>query len=188
MEFNEKFLALRDVKRSLCDALQQKLVQVKELNKKLGVQEEIVMPQLLPGEEPERRDHVTDEEIAAYIAEKEAAAEDAAAGAGAGALGGFGGAGARSQTKPAPDVKDKAKSSDANKESEPIEDVLARIAASYPMPPREQAQKALNERRWVRTNQPVAPQVDCSSTQRQNRMDPGCRTWKRICCTEGSSR
>lgn len=153
MEFNEKFLALRDVKRSLCDELKQKLTKVAALNKKLRIQEDLVFPEMLPGEEPERRDHVTDEEIAAYIAQQDAAADSAADKGNA--LGGFSaGAGQGPSKQPhAQYVKTAGKTNlTGNPSPEPLEDVLARIAASYPPTPLEQAQRTLNEKRWVSTH------------------------------------
>lgn len=152
MEFNEKFLALRDVKRSLCDELKIKLCKVGELNKQLRIQEDIPIPELLPGEQPELRDHVTDEDIAAYLAEKEAAAESAAGNGNA--MGTFGAAGDQGSGKPAaaPDAKGVLKvTSVSTSKPESVEEVLERIAASYPLTPLEQAQRTLNERRWVCT-------------------------------------
>lgn len=185
MEFNEKFLALRDVKKSLCTELKQKLTTIGSLNKKLRVEENLVFPELLPGEEPERRDHVTDSEIAAYIAQKEASAESDAPKDNV--LGGFGGAGDMGQSKPAAKgTKDTLKPDGVPKsKQESAEDVIARIAASYPLTPLEQAQRTVNERRWVRENHVHLRDHRLDAITLLTGLDTGfeCRLWKRSCCS-----
>lgn len=161
MEFNERFLALRDVKQAVCAELQHKFTDLARLNTLLGISDVVQPPCMRPSEEPERREEVTDEDINAYIAAQEAAADSAAANN----LDGFaGGGGAAGGDKAAADAQGKAqnsdstgpekggKSSDAPKKAagETMEAMVARLSAQYPPTPMEKTQRALMERKWVR--------------------------------------
>jgi hypothetical protein len=66
MDFNERFLALRDVKRTICQRLAAKYRDITEANSTLGIAEVLQEPRMQPDEEPENRDIVTDEDIAEY--------------------------------------------------------------------------------------------------------------------------
>jgi hypothetical protein len=182
MEFNEKFLALRDVKRTLCEELKVKLNKVAALNKKLRIQEDLVVPEMLPGEEPELRDQVTDEEIEAYIAQQDATSKRTTDKGNA--SDGFGASGDQETGKvtgfQSVDHGSKLNPS-AKPAPEPLEDVLAKLAASYPPTPIEQAQRTLNERRWVSTPLQFADKV-VQSSHRALHTWCSCRMWKEIYC------
>ena len=96
MAFNERFLALRDVKRAVVRQLQTKCAQLAAANAELGIDEQIQTPRMTADEEPERRDEVSEDEIKAFIAERDAAdaaaAKVAAGDESGGGFGDFGGA------------------------------------------------------------------------------------------------
>lgn len=166
MEFNERFLALRDVKQAVCAELQHKFTDLVRLNTQLGINDVVQPPCMRLSEEPERREEVTDEDIAAYISAQEAAADSAAANNLDGFAGGGGGGGSGGVVgdKGAPDAQGKAqnsdtkapekggKSLDAPKKAtgETMEAMVARLSAQYPPTPMEKTQRALMERKWVR--------------------------------------
>lgn len=168
MDYNERFLALRDVKQAVCAELQHKYNELVKLNTQLGINDVVQPPCMRPSEEPERREEVTDEDIKAFISAQEAAAESAAANnldgfAGGGGGGGSGGAGGDkgatgdAQGKPqaqgadskAPDKGGKTKDTPRKAAGETVEALVARLSAQYPPTPMEKTQRALMERKWV---------------------------------------
>lgn len=167
MEFNERFLALRDVKQAVCAELQGKYNDLERLNSQLGINEVVQAPCMQPAEEPERREEVTDDDIAAYIAAQEAAAEAAAANNLDGfAGGGGGGSGGNQGDKPAtgeesklgaqgpenkpPDKGGKPPETPRIVNGETMQALVARLSSQYPMTPLEKTQRAILERNWVR--------------------------------------
>jgi hypothetical protein len=166
MEFNDRFLALRDVKQAVCAELQHKYDELITLNTQLGIPDVVQAPCMLPVEEPERREEVTDEDIAAYIAAQEAASKSAAANNLDGFAGGGGGASGTAadkgaskdaQGKPqtqgsdskAPEKGIKAAEAPKKAAGETREALIARLSAQYPPTPIEKTQRALMERKWV---------------------------------------
>jgi hypothetical protein len=70
MDYNERFLALRDVKRTVCQALEDKFAALQRINSSLKIDEKVECPTMRPEEEPEKRDVVTDADIEAYLEEE----------------------------------------------------------------------------------------------------------------------
>jgi hypothetical protein len=67
MDFNERFLALRDVKRTICQRLKAKFQDIREVNAALGADESLQDPVMKPDEEPENKFVVTDDDIAEFM-------------------------------------------------------------------------------------------------------------------------
>jgi hypothetical protein len=135
------------------------------LNSRLGINDTIQPPKMRPSEEPEQREEVTDADIMAYVAAQEAAAKSVAGNA----LDGFAGSGGvGSSASGSPAVKppsqgvggkenDKASEKSAKAvdaasrvTGENVEALVAKLVAQFPPTPIEKAQRALNERKWVR--------------------------------------
>jgi hypothetical protein len=80
---NQKFLALRDLKRTIIETIKNDNVHLRELNRKLGIEEELFEPELDPNEWPESRDQFTQEDITKFeehqAREKQAAIDKARA-------------------------------------------------------------------------------------------------------------
>ena len=159
MDFNQRFLALRDVKRSVCARLQEKYAKLADVNEQLGIQEQLRVPEMQEDEEPERREEVTDADIAAFLRTQE---EEAAAAAGAqgGGFGGFegksGAKGNRAAADGASGAKDGAPAAKAGNDRRGVrrqgdtpEEAIARVAANTPLSPLEQAEQKLRERLLV---------------------------------------
>jgi hypothetical protein len=161
MEYNERFLALRDVKQAVCEELQHKYSELVTLNTQLGLNEAVQAPCMLPAEEPERREEVTDEDIAAYILAQEATADAAAAktldGFAGGQAGGDKPATGNAQGKlstqgsvsKAADKGGKVADAPKKANGDTREALIAKLSAQYPPTPLEKTQRALMERKWV---------------------------------------
>mmetsp|Transcript_8428 Transcript_8428/g.11921 ORF Transcript_8428/g.11921 Transcript_8428/m.11921 type:complete len:620 (-) Transcript_8428:182-2041(-) len=66
MQYNRKFLALRDLKKAICDRMKKESVELQAINMKLGIEEEVIAPTMAQDEWPEKRGEVTDEDIAEF--------------------------------------------------------------------------------------------------------------------------
>lgn len=71
MGLNERFLALRDLKRRIIENIRKDNVRLREINLKLGLEDELYEPQIDSSEWPENRDVVSKQELLAFEAEKE---------------------------------------------------------------------------------------------------------------------
>ena len=93
MGFNERFLACRDLKRRIKDAVEKDSTRIGEINAELGIKEKVTKLQLLPEEFPEKREEVDNDALVKFEEEQKKAVEAAkkAAGGGLGGLGGGGG-------------------------------------------------------------------------------------------------
>lgn len=80
MDFNERFLALREIKRTVCQQLAAKFCEIAETSAALGIDHARQAPCMQPDEEPERRDEVTEADLADFLRRT---ADPAAAGCGA---------------------------------------------------------------------------------------------------------
>jgi WD40 repeat protein len=93
--FNERVLALRDLKKRMLAHMADEEARLHELHDELQLPPPVPPPtELRPEEEPERRRLFSEAELAAYGEQKAAAKAKAAGGGGMGAMGGAAGAGA----------------------------------------------------------------------------------------------
>jgi WD40 repeat protein len=67
MGYNERFLAMRDLKTRIIKNVQKDNVRLAELNKKLGIKEALYEPQTDLGEFPEQRDAYTKDDLKAFV-------------------------------------------------------------------------------------------------------------------------
>lgn len=172
MEYNERFLALRDVKRSLCERLRDKYARLAEANAGLGVDDAPQPPRMRPEEEPEKRLNVTDADVDAYLREQAAAG-------GTGGDGGARSAGAEAgRGEGAAEVKG----------IETPAEAVARMAASTPLSPLEKAAKTVRERQLVRPRRHPMPDASDLHVRApaQHRWAPPCRRRSARACTKRS--
>ena len=112
MGFNNKFLALRELKKDLIKQIKASNTQLTKLRKELKQTEELFEPKMLVTETPETRYEVFAEEVKTFIENAATKAEGGAGGFGGGGFGGFGGGGAakgKSEQKKAPSIGSAAK-------------------------------------------------------------------------------
>ena len=93
MGFNERFLALRDLKRRIIANIQQDNLRLQAINSELGCNESLWQPKFLDDEVPERREEISEKDLLEFEV-KQAAQEAAASSKGKGGFGDFGGGGA----------------------------------------------------------------------------------------------
>jgi hypothetical protein len=158
MDFNKRFLALRDVKRSVCQRLQEKCRRLAAANAELGIDEELTIPQMQLDEEPERREEVSDNDIVAYMHAKDAS-EAASTAKGAGGFGGFQGKGSKGDKDASKDdgpgrgkeggTKGSGERRAVSRQATTPEEAIARVAADTPLSALEQAEQTLLERHLV---------------------------------------
>ena len=111
MGFNERFLALRDLKRRIITNIQQDNLRLSAINGELGCNEPLWQPKFLDDELPERREEVAEQDLFEFEV-KQAAQEAAASSKGKGGFGDFGGGGSSGSSGPAkPDSQTNASSS-----------------------------------------------------------------------------
>jgi hypothetical protein len=192
MEFNEQFLAFREVKRTVCQNLQAKYARLADINKELGLEEKLTVPQMQPDEEPERRLEVTDQDIADYlsaVAEREGAKSNKADMA-------FGAVGSGAQNDSTAAKKKEGAQNDSaskkkeggaavaraadrrvGKQAETPEEAIARVAANTPMSALEKAEKTITERRLVCFRMSLFT-IKMSS----QRMTKNTFSWHNPCC------
>jgi hypothetical protein len=72
MGLNERFLALRDLKRRIVDNITKDNARLRVINATLGIDEELYQPTFDPAEWPENRDVVTKQELLTFEEEKNA--------------------------------------------------------------------------------------------------------------------
>jgi hypothetical protein len=152
MEFNRQFLALRDVKRTVCQRLQAKYARLSQFNKELGLEDKLVAPHMQQDEEPERRLEVTDEDIAEYLSRKaeRKAMKSNKAEMTFGAVGtGAQNDGAAGKKKDGGAAVSRVAERRGGKLMETPEEAIARVAANTPLSVLEKAEKTICERRLV---------------------------------------
>jgi WD40 repeat protein len=100
MGFNERFLALRDLKRRIISNIQQDNVRLQAINNELACNEPLWQPKLLDDEMPERREEISEQDLLEFEV-KQAAQEAAASSKGKGGFGDFGGGASSGSSGPA---------------------------------------------------------------------------------------
>eukprot|EP00899_Mesostigma_viride_P010867 jgi/Mesvir1/19782/Mv13079-RA.2 len=103
MEFNARFMALRDVKHKIVRDITRWNTRLAEINLALGVREALFVPEILLDEVPEKREEVTPSELLAFYRKKRSEEKDAKAKGSAGGFGGFGGSSAAAKKTAAAD-------------------------------------------------------------------------------------
>eukprot|EP00741_Cyanophora_paradoxa_P024459 tig00022075_g23616.t1 len=96
MGFNERFLALRDLKKRICENIAKDNARIREINATLQLREDLFEAQMQPCEFPENRDKYDKETLLRFEKKQaKAAAKEVAkkGGGGGGGFGGFGGGG-----------------------------------------------------------------------------------------------
>ncbi|KAK9811670.1 hypothetical protein WJX72_008037 [[Myrmecia] bisecta] len=142
MEFNKRFLALRDVKKRVCSEIGQRNVRLREVNAVVGIAEEPFQPVLGPEETPEAREVVTEADLQAFAAKQQQAAKNS--------LGsGFASGATDAPTAPAVKLSTKAaagaagKASSGKENAESLEAAQKRVMASMAMSDLERAEQQL---------------------------------------------
>ena len=100
MEFNRRFLALREVKRKVCNDIVEKNKRLQQLQTSLKVTAPLFHPSMQPEETPESRDDITEHDLEAFAVELKKQ-EESGGGGGFGGFGGGGGGGAGGSAAPA---------------------------------------------------------------------------------------
>lgn len=149
MAFNEQFLALRDVKRSVVARLRTVYSQLNAISVELGGAEPRALPQMAPEEEPERRDEVSEADIDAHLAQQEADAVAAASKAAGDGLGGFGAAAAAPRPAAGGAAASAASAAQGNGGEVSAAGAGQRVPASMPLSPLEQAERTIRARELV---------------------------------------
>ncbi|KAK3285967.1 hypothetical protein CYMTET_6449 [Cymbomonas tetramitiformis] len=115
MDLNQRFLALRDVKKQMIKDIERSNERILEINTQLGLSEGVFSPHVLPDEYPEKREEISKEQLAEF--EVELARRDVEAKQGKGGLGGFGGGGGKDKDKEKTQEEDAAGVEDGKDES-----------------------------------------------------------------------
>ncbi|GAB5369824.1 hypothetical protein AAMO2058_001439500 [Amorphochlora amoebiformis] len=66
MQYNRKFLAVRDLKKIICERVAKDNVELDAINEYLGIEEETFRPCMRKDEWPEKREQVTDDDLVEY--------------------------------------------------------------------------------------------------------------------------